>query len=86
VTETEYRIAGDNTETLERVPKDWVIGVADGFYRGERWVSPQNRWYRLYSGFVMRTSAVRRWRKKMIGRLRAWGGTRKRRIKNFLKK
>lgn len=49
VKENEYLIRGDNCCYDEHVPKDRVIGVAVGFYRGNRYVDCRNSGYRLYS-------------------------------------
>lgn len=37
VRENDYIIRGDNTYKLEYVPKDYVIGVLKGFYRGGKY-------------------------------------------------
>lgn len=42
-------IRGDNTYRLERgIPQEAILGVMEGFYRGNRYVSVEDRRYRCY--------------------------------------
>lgn len=43
-----YLIRGDNCIAKEHVKEELVIGVLDGFFRGERRVNMQGAGYRLY--------------------------------------
>lgn len=56
-----YRIAGDNCGVLEAVPKQAVLGALDGFYRGEKWIAPDNRGYAVYRWWICAISPVHRW-------------------------
>ena len=44
-----YVIRGDNTYVKEKIPDAWIIGYVTEFYRGERHVSTNGRWYRIYA-------------------------------------
>ena len=49
VKEDHYIIRGDNTYSLERVPKTWIVGVLHEFYRKGKHVSVSNKKYHLYA-------------------------------------
>ena len=51
VTSDKFIIRGDNTFTLEYVPKDEVLGVLTEFNRKGKRVSADNKLYVLYSRF-----------------------------------
>ena len=42
-----YVICGDNRQIYEKVPKEWVIGLAAGRYRGDDYLSFDDGEYRL---------------------------------------
>lgn len=44
-----YTIRGDNSFDKEYVPEQQLIGVMQGFYRDERFISADDRLYRLYA-------------------------------------
>ncbi len=44
-----YLIRGDNTYRLERVPKEWVIGVLVKFNRKGKMHTVEERGYKIYS-------------------------------------
>ena len=48
VVEDHYIFYGDNCHAAEYVDEEQIIGVADRFYRGGKWVSVRNPWYLLY--------------------------------------
>ena len=48
VVEDHYIFYGDNCHAAEYVEEEQIIGVADRFYRGGKWVSVRNLWYLLY--------------------------------------
>ena len=49
VRDNDYIIRGDNTYSLEYVPKDYVIGVLKGFYReGKYYDCNKSRAYKVY--------------------------------------
>lgn len=43
-----YLICGDNSLDVEKVPMDWVVAVASGFYKDGKYVSCQNEAYLAY--------------------------------------
>lgn len=43
-----YIINGDNRYHLETVPKDWLIAIMEGFYRGDKYYTRKNLIYKLY--------------------------------------
>lgn len=54
VRENDYIIRGDNTYSLEYVPKDYVIGVLKEFYRDGKYINCEtNLKYRIYSVLVV---------------------------------
>ncbi len=69
VKENEYIIIGDNCVAYEHVPFDKVIGVAVGFYRRNRYVDCNNRFYRLYSRVWVKCFPIRLQYKRMISLL-----------------
>lgn len=48
VNKNTYLIRGDNCVAYEKVPKKWVVGLVDCFYRDGRLVDVNNEEYRLY--------------------------------------
>ena len=44
-----YVIRGDNTYSLEYVPKEWVLAVLTEFNRKGKRISVENKGYRLYA-------------------------------------
>lgn len=44
-----YIIRGDNTYAKEKVPDEWILGVATEFYRGDRHVMTDQKSYRRYA-------------------------------------
>lgn len=48
-----YLVCGDNQYTIEKVPKEFVIGKLVGFYRGKRYVSIKEKRYKFYSWTVI---------------------------------
>ena len=68
VMEDHYLIVGDNCSVVERIPKEWVIGYMDGFYRGEKWIPPESRFLRVYARVSVAISPVRR----RLVRFREW--------------
>ncbi len=51
VRENIYLIRGDNTYSIERVPKEWVIGVLVKFNRRGKSHTTDERLYKIYSRF-----------------------------------
>lgn len=49
VLKDKYVIRGDNTYSLEYVPKEWVIGVLTEFNRKGKRISVENKGYLLYA-------------------------------------
>lgn len=43
-----YYIVGDNRIKKEKVPFSWVIGVMDGYYKGENYISVNDKEYKKY--------------------------------------
>ncbi len=39
---------GDNRYSRERVPKEWIVGVMNGYYKNEKYISERSFKYRLY--------------------------------------
>lgn len=54
VKKTHYLIRGDNCAFFEKVPKSWVIAVADGFSKDGRYVSVQDEEYLAYVDGVLK--------------------------------
>ena len=53
VKEDHYVIRGDNTYSLEHVPKDFVVGVLKEFYRNGKYVNCEtSKGYKLYVKFI----------------------------------
>ncbi|MBO5232638.1 MAG: hypothetical protein J6B88_08455 [Clostridia bacterium] len=49
VRDNDYIIRGDNTYSLEYVPKDYIVGVLKGFYRGGKYYDcNESRAYKVY--------------------------------------
>lgn len=46
-----YRIRGDNTFVVEKVPDGQILGRVTEFYRGDRHVTENSRFYRAYVRF-----------------------------------
>ena len=44
-----YRVRGDNTFFLEKIPKEWVLGYVSEFYRGEKHILTTSKGYRFYA-------------------------------------
>ncbi len=60
VEEDHYVIRGDNTYSLEHVPKDYVVGVLKEFYRGGKYVNCEtSKGYKRYIKFVMVSYPIR---------------------------
>ncbi len=59
VKEDGYIIRGDNTYVRERVPDDWVVGVATEFYRKGKHISASSRTYRFYAALWQALYPVR---------------------------
>ena len=51
VKEGYYRVRGDNTYSVERIPEEWILGYVTELYRGEKHVLSTSRSYRLYAAF-----------------------------------
>ena len=43
-----YITCGDNRYARETVPKEWIVGVASGYFKGQKFVSVSSFRYRLY--------------------------------------
>jgi hypothetical protein len=43
-----YVTCGDNRYHCEKVPKQWVIGVMSGYFKGEKYISADSKKYRFY--------------------------------------
>ena len=43
-----YRIRGDNTYAVEKVPDEWILGKVTEFYRGDRHILSTSRGYGIY--------------------------------------
>ena len=44
-----YEMCGDNRLCREYpVPQEWILGVVTGFYRGDTYISVDNKKYRIY--------------------------------------
>ena len=54
VRKNHYIICGDNRTNKEKVPKDWIIGVAESFYIGDKKVSVEDPEYIAYVKDVRR--------------------------------
>ena len=53
VKDDEYIIRGDNTYSLEHVPKDYVVGVLKAFYRNGKYTNCEtSKRYKLYIKFI----------------------------------
>lgn len=44
-----YRVRGDNTFFLEKIPEEWILGYVSEFYRGEKHCSTTSKGYRFYA-------------------------------------
>ena len=65
VRESDYAMRGDNCDYTEYgITDDDLVGVMTGFWRGERFVSADNRRYRLYVRLNYATYPLRRLRIK----------------------
>ena len=73
-----YLIRGDNTETLERVPEDAVIGVLSAFNRKGRSHTVKDPGYRVYAQIWTGLYPLRRF----LRRARRWLA---RKVKRFLR-
>ena len=61
VRDNDYIIRGDNTYSLEYVPKDFVVGVLKGFYRsGKYYDCNESRAYKVYIAFNRITYFLRK--------------------------
>ncbi len=58
VKDSYYIIRGDNCAFYEKVPKAWVIGVADGFSKDGRYISVQDDAYRAYVERVLKGDGI----------------------------
>ena len=68
-----YIIRGDNTYALERVPKEWIVGVLKEFYRKGKHVSVESRGYRLYATLWRLIFPVRYllfWARRILGKIK----------------
>jgi len=67
VRDNDYIIRGDNTYSLEHVPKDYVVGVLKGFYRnGKYYDCNKSRSYKAYVVYNRITYFPRKlWVKKL---------------------
>ena len=43
-----YITCGDNRYHREKVPKEWIVGVASGYYKNGKFIPEKNFKYRLY--------------------------------------
>ena len=43
-----YVTCGDNRYGRETVPKEWIVGVASGYFKGEKFISVKSRKHRFY--------------------------------------
>ena len=67
VRDNDYVIRGDNTYSLEYVPKDYVVGVLKGFYRnGKYYDCNECRGYKVYIFFNRITYFPRKLWKRSI--------------------
>lgn len=57
-----YVTCGDNRTVSEKVPKEWVIAVSDGYYKGESFIPADDKEYLKY----VRKHCRGRWRRKTI--------------------
>ena len=48
VRKNDYIICGDNRTRRETVPREWIIGVVSGYYKGKKFISVKDRKYLLY--------------------------------------
>lgn len=48
VRKNDYIICGDNRIRRETVPREWIIGVVSGYYKGKKFISVKDRKYLLY--------------------------------------
>lgn len=46
--EANYYTRGDNRTGLEKVPKEWVLGVVTEIYRKKKHFTVENQWYHSY--------------------------------------
>lgn len=44
-----YRVRGDNTFFLEKIPEEWILGYVSEFYKGEKHILATSRCYRFYA-------------------------------------
>lgn len=59
-TEKDYYITrGDNCFGTETVPKNNILGIVTEIYKGNKKISVDNRWYKMYVKFWMVTAPVR---------------------------
>lgn len=65
-----YFIRGDNRVGLEKVPKDWVLGVVTQIYRNGKYISVTDFGYRMYLFFLHLTYPFRRVRAHIKARLK----------------
>ena len=57
----EYILSGDNQWQKEYgITKNMIIGVMDGYYRKERYVSNKNIYYRVYVHIWTKTKIIKR--------------------------
>lgn len=43
-----YITCGDNRYSREKVPKEWIVGVASGYFKGQRFIPVSSPKYRFY--------------------------------------
>lgn len=55
-----YIINGDNRYHLEKVPKDWLVAIMEGFYRDDKYYTRKNLKYKLYILIWCRPNTLRR--------------------------
>ncbi len=63
-----YVICGDNLWRKEKVPFDWILGVAEGFFKDGKYISCQDEKYRSYVKKRCAGRLVRKW-KNIAGRI-----------------
>ena len=61
VNENDYTMCGDNQYIVEKgIKEEQIIAVAKGFYRDEKYISCDNKWYIRYYKFWCKSLLIRR--------------------------
>lgn len=55
-----YLINGDNRYHIEKVPKDWIIAIMEGFYRNNKYYTGSSLEYKLYILLWCKPNILRR--------------------------